>query len=375
MSGRLRTHRFPPRDQQSVEKKTCLGTPRPTATEATRQQRNQKKYSAHLGDRPIVVSEAHNRVSYAGGGSDLPAFYRHEAEGGAVLSTTVSLAFRVVVARHMEPTIHVRAADRIEIAERLDEVSHGLVRECLRQAGIERNIQVSIRGNIQPGTGLGSSGTVTVALLKAMHSYCGKSIQPAELARQACRIEMDILGQPVGLQDQYAAAFGGFNLFQFNKDEEVKVTPVKCRPEVLAELEAHTLLLNTGRTRNSSEILGKQAQGTGERMGELRQMRALAFDMFNDLDKGDLDRFADHLHRGWELKRSLGFGISNEQIDEWYKAARDAGCQGGKLLGAGGGGFLLLMAPPARHEAILEALGGLRKVPFALSPDRSQILF
>jgi D-glycero-alpha-D-manno-heptose-7-phosphate kinase len=321
----------------------------------------------------MIISQTPYRVSFAGGGTDLPAFYRQEH--GAVLSTTIDQHMYVTIHRRFEPTIRV-SYSRTEMASTLDEVQHELVREAMRQVEIDEPLEITTIGDVPAGTGMGSSSSLTVGLLNALYAHRHRVVSPALLAEQACRIEIDILKKPIGRQDQYAAAFGGVNYIRFNRDDTVDVEPVPCRVETLAELEQRTLLVYTGQTRDANQILERQSNGTAERMGVLRQMRDQVNKMRAALTgDGDLDRFASLLHEGWELKRSLGFGISGDQVNEWYEAARKAGATGGKLLGAGGGGFLLLMAPPWRHRAIREALNRPRELPFRIARHGSRNIF
>ena len=197
-----------------------------------------------------------------------------------------------------------------------------------------------------------------------------------QLAEESCHIEIERLGNPIGKQDQYAAAFGGMNYICFNPDETVNVDPVKCSVETLRELEERTLLFYTENQRSANDILAQQSAKIDQQRDHLRRMRDLAGEMRLALsDPGDLDVVEEILHAGWALKRSLGFGISNPQIDTWYDTARRAGASAGKLLGAGGGGFLLLMAPPERHGAIREALGHPRELPTGIDRMGSRIVF
>jgi D-glycero-alpha-D-manno-heptose-7-phosphate kinase len=250
------------------------------------------------------------------------------------------------------------------------------VREAMRQVEIDEPLEITTIGDVPAGTGMGSSSSLTVGLLNALYAYRHQVVSPQLLAQQACRIEIDILNKPIGRQDQYAAAFGGINYIRFNPDDTVDVEPVPCRAETLAELEQRALLLYTGQTREANQILERQSSGTADRLEILRQMRDLAARMRLALiGDGDLDQFAVLLHEGWELKRSLGFGISNDKVNEWYDAARKAGATGGKLLGAGGGGFLLLIAPPWRHRAIREALKRPQELPFQISRHGSRNIF
>jgi D-glycero-alpha-D-manno-heptose-7-phosphate kinase len=321
----------------------------------------------------MIISQTPFRVSFAGGGTDLPAFYRNE--WGAVLSVTIDHHIYVTIHRRFEPTIRV-SYSRTETADSIDQVHHDLVRETMRLTEVDEPLEITTIGDVPAGTGMGSSSSLTAGLLNALYAHRGQVISRYKLAEQACRIEIDILKKPIGRQDQYAAVFGGLNYIRFDPADTVSVEPVPCKPEVLEEMERRTLLLYTGQTRDANEILQQQSGGTVDRMPVLRQMRDLADSMRKTLaGDGDLDAFSALLHEGWELKRSLGFGISFAQVDQWYEAARRNGATGGKLLGAGGGGFLLLMAPPWRHRAIREALGRPRELAFRIARHGSRNIF
>lgn len=321
----------------------------------------------------MIISQTPYRVSLAGGGTDLPAFYRQEF--GAVVSIAIGRHMYVTVHGRFEPDIRV-SYSRTETARSVDELQHELVRETMRGVGLDGPLEVTTIGDVPGGTGMGSSSTLTVGLLNAFHGYRGKVVGRQQLAEEACRIEIDVLGKPIGKQDQYAAACGGVNYIRFNPDETVDVAPVPCRAEVLDELQRRVLLVYTNNQRDANTILAKQSEGTRERMAVLREMRDLAGEMRMAMaGSGDLDELGRLLHEGWKLKRSLGFGISTRGIDQWYEAARAAGAQGGKLLGAGGGGFMLLMASPHRHEAIREALGRPQELEFRVDRLGSRIIF
>ena len=321
----------------------------------------------------MIISQTPYRVSFAGGGTDLPAYYRREF--GAVLSVTIDQHIYVTLHRRFESTIRV-SYSRTEVARTIDDVQHELVREAMRMVEIDEPLEITTIGDVPSGTGMGSSSSLTVGLLTALYGYQHRIVSPKLLAERACRVEIDILNKPIGRQDQYAAAFGGLNYFRFNPDDTVDVEPVPCRAETLAELEQRALLLYTGQTRDANLILEQQSNIAEDRFGVFRAMRDLADEMRHALaGEGDLDRFASLLHEGWELKRSLGCGISNDQINEWYTVARRAGAVGGKLLGAGGGGFVLLIAPAWRHRAIREALGRPRELPFKISRCGSRNIF
>jgi D-glycero-alpha-D-manno-heptose-7-phosphate kinase len=321
----------------------------------------------------MIISQTPYRVSLAGGGTDLPAFY--EREYGAVLSTTIDQHIYVTIHRRFEPTIRV-SYSRTEVASTLEDIQHELVREAMRLVEIDEPLEITTIGDVPAGTGMGSSSSLTVGLLTALYGYRHRVVSPQLLAEQACKIEITVLNKPIGRQDQYAAAFGGLNYMRFNPDHTVDVEPVPCRAETLRELEQRILLIYTGQTRDANTILERQAEGTAKCLSVLRSMRDLANAIRLTLaGEGDIDQFAALLHEGWELKRSLGCGISNEHVDEWYAAARRAGAVGGKLLGAGGGGFLLLVAPPWRHRAIREALGRPRELTFRIARHGSRNIF
>jgi len=321
----------------------------------------------------VIISQTPYRVSLAGGGTDLPAFYREEA--GAVLSIAISRHMYVTVHERFEPTWRI-AYSRAEVAASRDEIAHELVRESLRTTGIEQPLEVTTIGDVPAGTGMGSSSSLTVGLLNAFYAYQGQIASARRLGEEACRIEIEILGKPIGKQDQFAAAFGGVNYFRFNPDETVDVEPVPCRREALDELERWALVLYTDRQRSADGILKKQSDGCGEKRQVLCRMRDLAGEMRSALGgNGDIRDLGRLLHEGWELKRSLGFGIADEGVDRWYRDGRVAGAIGGKLLGAGGGGFMLFLAPPERHAAIREALGDPRQLPFQVDRRGSRIIF
>lgn len=323
----------------------------------------------------MIISQTPYRVSFAGGGTDLPAFYKHEY--GAVLSVAVQKHMYVCLSKRFEPSVRV-AYSKTEIAETREEVQHTIVKAALKMLDLGPHMEIVTIGDVPAGTGMGSSSTLTVGLLNALYAMKGQIVSGKRLAEQACQIEIDILGSPIGKQDQYAAAFGGFNYIRFNPDESVDVQPVPCNPDTLTEIERRTLILYTEKKRDANDILKKQSDGSGERDKQrvLREMRDLASEMRAVVSgRGNVDEFCRLMHVGWELKRSLGFGISDTQIDEWYDAARKAGAQGGKLLGAGGGGFLYLLAPPEKHAAIRQALGNPRTLPFQIDRLGSRIIF
>lgn len=321
----------------------------------------------------MIISQTPYRVSFAGGGTDLPAFYRQEY--GAVLSVAIDKHMYVTVSPRFDPSTRV-AYTRVEIANDIAQLQHELVREALKLTGLGRHLEITTVGDVPAGAGMGSSSSLTVGVLLALAAYKGQIVSSKNVAEQACRIEIDALGKPIGKQDQYAAAFGGLNYIRFNPDGGVDVEPVPATPETMQELSKRTLLLYTEQQRDANTILKRQSEGTKDRMPVLRAMRDLAHEMRVAIGGGGgLDEFARLLHEGWLLKRSLGFGISMDSVDAWYEQARKLGAQGGKLLGAGGGGFLLLIAPPERHGMIRDALGHPRELTFGIDRRGGRIIF
>lgn len=321
----------------------------------------------------MIITQTPYRVSFAGGGTDLPAFYQHEY--GAVFSVAIKKHMYVTVGRRFEPSTRV-AYSKTEICDSINDLQHTIVREALRYMDLGPHLEITTIGDVPAGTGMGSSSTLTVGLLNALHAYKGQIVNRQKMAEEACHIEIDVLQKPIGRQDQYAAAFGGLNYIRFNSDHRVDVEPAPCREETIDELERSILLFYTNHKRDAAPILKQQSEGTVDNLAVLRQMRDLAHEMRLSISgKANLQEFARLLHEGWELKRSLGFGITNDFIDGWYKAARKVGAQAGKLLGAGGGGFLLVMAPPESHGRIREALGHPRELKFEIDRLGSRIVF
>jgi D-glycero-alpha-D-manno-heptose-7-phosphate kinase len=324
----------------------------------------------------MIISCTPLRVSFFGGGSDLPAFYRRR--GGAVLSTTIDKSVYVTVSRKFDDAVRVSYSRTEEVSHARD-VEHPLVREALGLLGVEGGVEITSVADIPArGTGLGSSSAFTVGLLNALHAFQGRRATAGQLAAEACEIEIGRCGEPIGKQDQFAAAFGGLNLIRFNPDETVEVTRSACPPDALAELWRRLLFFYTGTTRSASALLAEQSARLAADAGAIRATReltCLAEAAFTSLGAGEIDQLGRMLHQAWKLKRGLNGGVSNALIDQAYDAALAAGAEGGKLLGAGGGGFLMFLAPPERHEAIRAALGSLRETPFAFASHGSRIIF
>ena len=324
----------------------------------------------------MIVTKTPLRMSFVGGGSDLPVFYRRF--GGAVVSTAINKFVYLTINQKFDHKIRL-CYSRVEEPASVAKIKHPLVREALQMVGITGGIEIMSNADIPAkGTGLGSSSSYTVGLLQALHAYKGQFASAERLARECCEIEIERCGEPIGKQDQYAAAFGGFNFIQFHPDDSVSVDPIICKRETLRKLQEGTLVFYTGITRSASGILKHQQQAVAlekAKQKALQRMVKLAHDMRDELQRNNPDAFGEMLHENWVLKRSLTSQVSTSQIDTWYERARRAGATGGKLLGAGSGGFLMFFAPRQKHEAITRALSGLRPVSFGFEPQGSKIIF
>ena len=321
----------------------------------------------------MIITQTPFRLSFAGGGTDLEAFYKHDF--GAVFSVTLNHHIYVTVHRRFEDNFRV-SYSKTEFSNTVSEIPHELVRESMLSAGINQPLEVTTIADVPAGTGLGSSSTLTVGLLNAFRAVSGNVSSCANLAELACGIEIDTLGNPIGKQDQYAAAFGGMNYMRFNSDGTVRVDRIPCERDVIKHIESHSLMIYTDQQRSASKILEKQTQGTVDKLAVLTEMRDMAGEMKNIVSSGaNMQDFGHLLDEGWRLKRSLGFGITNGLIDDWYEAAKKAGAIGGKLLGAGGGGFLYFIAPPERHERIIAALGNPKTLPVSFDSQGSRVVF
>jgi len=317
------------------------------------------------------------RVSFFGGGTDLPAFC--EKNTGKVLSTTI--------AAHMYITIHqlsnlypfkIRVSySRTELAKSTEEVQHPVVRECLKMLKVDRPIEITSIADIPAGTGLGSSSAFTVGLLHALHAFQSAYAPPEQVAEEACRIEIDLLGEPIGKQDQYAAAFGGLRKYTFQGCDQVSIRPTICRPETLSQFYDSLLMFYVGGSRKTKDILTEQNARTEENMSILLKMRDMC-DQGEEILQGNPDglpAFGQLLDQAWRLKRSLTDKISNRLVDQWYDRARQAGAIGGKLLGAGGTGFLLLFVEKEKQPGVRKALGDLIEQPLLFEPEGSRIIY
>jgi len=322
----------------------------------------------------VIISRTPLRISFAGGGTDLPSYYR-EHGGGAVTSAAIDRFVHVVVNEKFDRSVRV-AYSRTENVEHFGDLQHGLVREAMRVTGVTEALEVHTIADIpSEGTGLGSSSSLTVGLLNALYAHRGILKDPAELAEEACRIEIDTLGGTLGKQDQYIAAFGGIQFFEFRPDDTVRASPIPLTGADRHAFSEHLSLYYTGITRQAQGILKNQDARTSQNLESLARIRGLATRCRDAFLARDWKGVGQALDEGWRLKRSLSEGITSPQIDEAYGRAMAAGAWGGKITGAGGGGFFLVVHPPARSAQIESALSPMRRLPVRIHPEGSRILF
>lgn len=321
----------------------------------------------------MIIVQTPLRVSLFGGGTDFPSFFREE--GGCVLSTAIDKYIFITVKKRFDDLLRV-GYTRTEMVERVEDIQHELFREAIRLTGIKKGIEITSMGDIpSAGSGLGSSSTVTVGTLHALYTYLGEIVPAERLAREACEIEINILGKPIGIQDQYIAAYGGLRFIEFHQDGSVTLEKVELDARSKRRLNESMLLFFTGKTRQADSILTEQVNNINQRRAILRRMADMARTAHAELKSGQPDAIGFILHEAWELKKQLASGISNGEIDLMYSAARQAGAIGGKITGAGGGGFLLLYCPYEKQEAVRDALKGLQELPFQVENDGSKVIF
>jgi D-glycero-alpha-D-manno-heptose-7-phosphate kinase len=324
----------------------------------------------------MIIAKTPLRISFAGGGSDLKAYYRNGY--GSVVSTAIDKFMYVSVNRTFDNHIRV-IYSKIEYVDHIDEIEHNLAREALKMVGITGGgLDISYMGDMLPaqfGSGLGASSSLTVGILNALHTLKGERVTAETLAKEACRIEIEHLGRPIGKQDQYAAACGGLNYFRFNQDESVSVEPIVCSKATKHELNKNLLLFYTALHPQSDSILKEQTQKTPQNLPALDSMVGLTEELRKAMKNNNLSRFGGILHEGWRYKQQLAGQITNSTIDAYYEKARNAGAAGGKILGSGGGGFLLLYCEVKNQNKVRQALADLREVPFRFEPEGSKIIY
>ena len=321
----------------------------------------------------MIITRTPFRISFAGGGSDLPAYYTQEP--GAVLSAAISKYMYLTVKRRFGGTYRI-SYSKTEICESQTEVEHPIVKECLQSTGVDGGLEIVSIADLPAQSGMGSSSSFTVGLLSALHALQGHFITQEKLAQEACAVEIDRLREPIGKQDQYIAAYGGMQYFRFLPDGSVFADPVICSPETKRELQRRLMLFFVGGARSARSVLAKQSANTGANLEALRRLCTIACQMREVLTTGrDLNSFGYLLNEVWQVKKSLEKSISNPQIDEIYENAMTAGALGGKLLGAGSGGFVLFYCEPHHQERLRRALHSLMEVPFGFDSQGSKVIY
>lgn len=325
----------------------------------------------------FVVTATPHRISFFGGGTDLPDFYRETY--GAVLGVTINKFVYVTVKPHgnlFNEPYRINYSET-ELVNALDEIRNQIARETLRKLETRAPIYISTVADMPSGSGLGSSSSFAVGLVQALNALNGRRMQPGELAEMACQIEIDILKKPIGKQDQYNAAIGGLNYFKFHPNGNVAITAVRMPFETIEHMFDHFMLLWTGLTRSADAVLNEQRKNIADRKTELTAMRDSADEALHMFESPSFNvkEFGALLHEGWMLKRKLAKSISNPAIDDAYERARKMGAYGGKICGAGAGGFLLLCVPPERKQAIRQELASLKELTIGYEPHGSRVLF
>lgn len=324
--------------------------------------------------RPMLITRTPLRVSFCGGGTDLDAYFREHAQGGAVTSLALARHIYVTVNRRFDDSVRISYSN-MEIVDDFEELKHELVREAMRITGVTSGVEITTIADIPSrGTGLGSSSSVTVGLLHALHTFAGRTPDATQLAEEACRIEIDVLGGTIGKQDQYAAAFGGANRITFHPDDSVTVNPLSFSDDVQDAIRESFCLVYTGQTRQAGDILVEQVANTEARMDQLTRMRDMADEVATALEAGNFATVGILLEEGWQLKQGMASGITSTSIDELHARVRELGVTGGKLLGAGGGGFILCHTPAGVQQRLASQLDN-RLLPLELSTTGSIVLF
>lgn len=321
----------------------------------------------------MIITKTPLRVSFTGGGTDIADFYANHG-GGAVVSSCINKYIYITVNPKFDNKIRI-SYSKTEIVDTVDELNHEIAREALSMAGIHGGIEITSIADIPAGTGLGSSSTFTVGLINALFTYAGRVLSPAEMAERACQIEIDILGHPIGKQDQYAAAFGGMNHFAFNPDGTVTRTQITLNESDRRRMSRKLMFFYTGITRSADNILSEQKANISDKAQIMGYMKSQADSMRDKLlNDGFTEDFGLMLHEGWQYKKHLASNITDPQISEFYDKAIEAGAIGGKLLGAGGGGFMLFYCDEWFQPNVEEALG-LRRMDFRFTKSGSKVIF
>lgn len=323
----------------------------------------------------MIITRTPFRVSFAGGGSDLPSFYhKHE---GCVLSTTINKYMYVIIHPTFNRQGTVIKYNKTELVDDVRDIQHPIARQLLLDHKVQ-GVEIVSTADIPSGTGLSTSSAYTVGLIHALHAFKGKYCSQERIAREACELEIEKLGEPIGKQDQYGTALGGLKFIRFCSDDSVEVEPLIVGRDAIQQLDDNLLLFYTGLTHSAGEILKEQNSNVASeesKFNNLVRMTELAYEMRDALTKGNLNVFGDILNQNWLLKRQLASQISNSTVEKYYQLAMENGALGGKLLGAGGGGFLLFYCPQEKQKRLRSVLSDLYELPFHLDSSGTKIIY
>ena len=326
----------------------------------------------------MIISKTPLRASFFGGGTDFADYFHNSRFGyGSVISTALNMHVYITVNKRFDNKIRVVYTGN-ELVESAKDVKHNIIREALDITGIENGVEIVYMADLPMtdlGVGLASSSALAVGVLNALHVFKGEYVSPKDLAREACDIEINRLGQQIGIQDQFAVAYGGFNRYIFNADDSVSVTPIILSTDERETLLNNLLLFYTGNPRDSRAIFAEQKKTTRDRKDIYDSLVEATDRALEYLKKGDLDEWGKLLNETWLTKKKFASGVSNPLVDDMYEKAVTAGALGGKILGAGGGGFMLLYVPPSKREAVRSALSDFKEIDFAMDMQGSRIIF
>ncbi len=323
----------------------------------------------------MIISKTPLRISFFGGGTDIPFFFNKEF--GCVLSATIDKYIYLVTHESFEDKNILVYSKREEVKD-VDEIQNTRIREVMKKTGVMRKTEIHSLAEVPAGTGLGSSSAFSVGLLNLLYTSKGEFVSKEQLAKEACEIEIDILKEPIGKQDQYAVAFGGLNFIKFNTDCSVEVEPININSETLKKINDRLVVFYLNKSRSASRILevqGLNVSSDERRFEIMRRMKEIALKMNEDLRKDDTTHFGERLHQSWILKKSLADGISNPEIDDIYRRGLQAGASGGKVLGAGGGGFILFYCEPEKQDALRNVLKELREFKINIKNEGTKIIY
>lgn len=326
----------------------------------------------------MIISKTPLRMSFFGGGSDFKDYWENSSLGyGSVISTALDMYVYIMVNKRFDDKIRLVYFGN-ELVDNVDDIKHDIIRSALKLAHIDKGIEIIYSADLpmtDVGVGLSSSSALAVGVMNALHAFKGEYVTAEQLAREACHIEIDCVGQRIGIQDQYAVAYGGFRRYRFYSDGNVQAEPIVCKKQNIEKLKKNLMMFYTGKGRDSRKIMAEQSKSIEKEMSHLDELVRSVDSAYDHLTSGDIDFWGHKLGETWEIKKQLAGGISNPEIDDMYSRAKKAGALGGKILGAGGGGFMLLYVPEEKQESVMNELKEFKLIDFEFEPMGSRIIF